>query len=104
MKKLLCGALALGLMAGPASAMSYFSSPSATKAAQNAATIAAAINCVVSQGAVVALSVEDALNEGKVGANQVVRTGTTTKVENVSAVLCTQLGGIAQQLNATPAK
>jgi hypothetical protein len=99
MKKLLCGGLALGFtLTGQAQAMSYFTGPSASTQLANAAKTAEAVACVIADGASVALSVEDALNQGK--ATQLVRSGTTTTVQTTSRVVCQQLGGVAGALSS----
>jgi hypothetical protein len=99
MEKLLCGVLALAfILSGQAQAMSYFTGPSASTNAANAVKTAEAVACVVADGARVALSVEDALNQGK--ATQLVRSGTTTTVQATSLVVCQQLGGVASALSS----
>ena len=112
MKKLLCGAFALALLAlilvawiaAPASAMgvtSWLSSPAATTAAKNAASIAASVACIIDEAAGVAVDTENAINSGK--AKLIVRSGATVTVQVASAALCNDLHGIA--LEATgPAK
>ncbi|WP_294538136.1 hypothetical protein [uncultured Rhodoblastus sp.] len=96
MEKLLCGALALASLTfvpAQASAMSYFTGPAASTNVANAARTAEAVACVVANSASVALSVEDAINQGK--ATQIVRSGATTTVRAASLEVCRQLGGIA---------
>ncbi len=86
MKKLLCGALLLACVS-PASAMSYFTGPNAATTVNDAAIVA----CDLSMVADVAVAAERAANAG----GTVVKTGTTTKVQNVSVALCSSLGGVA---------
>jgi hypothetical protein len=100
MKKLLCGVLALAFVVPvQGRAMSYLTGPSALTNAANAAKTAEAVACVIADGASVALSVEDALNQGK--ATQIVRSGTTTTVQATSLVVCQQLGGVAGALSSS---
>ena len=100
MKKILVIAACLAALGSPASAMSYFSSPAATTAAQNAASLATSFFCVIDVGASVAADVENAINAGK--AKVVVRTGTTTTLQVASATLCTDLKGIPLEKAPTP--
>jgi hypothetical protein len=76
-------------------AMSYFSGASASN---NAAETAAVVACVIANGARVALSIEDAINQGK--AKQIVRSGTTTTVQAASSDICQEMGGVANALSA----
>jgi hypothetical protein len=104
MKKLLCGALTLACLAfasAPGSAMSYFTGPPASTNAANAAKTAEGVACFISESASVALSIEDALNQGK--ATQPVRSGTTTTVRAASLNICQQLGGVAGALSSPAA-
>ncbi len=99
MKKLLCGALLLAfVLPVQGRAMSYFTGPAASINAVNAAKTAAAVACVIADGASVALSVEAAVNQGK--ATQLVRSGTTTTVQAASLDVCQQMGGVAQTLSS----
>jgi hypothetical protein len=99
MKKLLCGVLSLVfVMPVQSRAMSYFTGPSASTHAADAAKTAEAVACVIADGASVALSVEDAINQGK--AAQLVRSGATTTVQATSLVVCQQMGGIANALSS----
>ncbi|MGO9390632.1 hypothetical protein [Rhodoblastus sp.] len=99
MKKLLCGALLLAfILPVQGHAMSYFTGQSASTNAANASRTAAAVACIIADGASVALSVEDAVNQGK--ANQLVHSGTTTTVQAASLDVCQQMGGIAQTLSS----
>jgi hypothetical protein len=99
MKNLLCGVLALAfVLPVQGQAMSYFTGPSASTNAANAAKTAEVVACVVADGASVALSVEDAINQGK--ATQLVHSGTTTTVQAASLVVCQQMGGVASALSS----
>jgi hypothetical protein len=99
MKKLLCGALLLAfVLPVQGRAMSYFTGPSASSNAANAAKTAEAVACVIADGASVALSVEDAINQGK--ATQLVRSGTTTTVQAAGSDICQQMGGVARSLSS----
>jgi hypothetical protein len=103
-KKLFCGALALACLtfaSAPASAMSYFTGPLTSTNAANAAKTAEAVACFIANSASVALSVEDALNQGK--ATQLVRSGTTTTVRAASFDICQQMGGVAGALSSPAA-
>jgi hypothetical protein len=98
-RKLAAGAFALAfILPVQGRAMSYFSGPSAANNAANAEKAAAAVACVIANGAGVALSVEDAINQGK--AKQIVRSGTTTTVQAASSDICQQMGGAANVLSA----
>jgi hypothetical protein len=79
-------------------AMSYFSGASASNNATNVAKTAAVVACVIANGARVALSIEDAINQGK--AKQIVRSGTTTTVQATSSDVCQEMGGVANALSA----
>ena len=104
MQKLLCGALALACLASasvPASAMgatNWLSSPAATTAAKNAASLANSVVCVIASTASVAADVENAINAGK--AKLLVRTGATITVQAASAALCADLRGVVQAVAA----
>lgn len=90
MKKLLCGTVALGLMAAPASAMSYFT-PSNVEVA-----------CILTQAALnTALANEQLLNQ--VAGKTVVRTGTTATIVGIAPTVCAQLKGAAAALGAVQA-
>ena len=99
MKKLLCGMLALAFfLPAKGRAMSYFTGPSASTNPANAAKTAEAVACVIADGASVALSVEDAINQGK--ATDLVRSGSTKTVQATSLDVCQQLGGVASALSS----
>lgn len=85
MKKLLCGALALAFLAGPASAMGYFT-PANTVAACN----------IISTLEATVLADENLANQ--VAGKQIVRTGTTSTIANVSPTLCAQIGGVVTSI------
>ncbi len=89
MKKLLCGAFALACLAfcSPASAMSYLTPSNVTAAC----TIAA-----VAEQTVLA----DEVLANEVAGKQVVRTGTTATIANLTPALCAQIGGIAVSISS----
>ena len=83
----LCGALLLAF-GSPASAMSYFTPANVT----TACTLTAALEQTV---------IADEQLANQVAGHQVVRTGTTATVANVTPTLCAQLGGVAATLQAS---
>jgi hypothetical protein len=101
MKKLIACALLFAAL--PASAMSSKTPITADQIQQHARTAAAIAQifaCDVSTVANIALVAELAANSG----GQVVRTGTTTKVVNVSMSLCAMLGGVASTVAVSSSK
>lgn len=101
MKKLIACALLFAAL--PASAMSSktpITDDQIQQHAKTAAAIAQIFACDISTVANIALVAEQAANSG----GQVVRTGTTTKVVNVSTSLCGTLGGVASTLAVSSPK
>lgn len=89
MKKLILTAVSLvALSCAPASAMSYFTPANVT----TACALTAAAEQIV-------LADEQLANQ--IGGHQVVRTGTTATVANVTPTLCAQIGGVAATLQAS---
>jgi hypothetical protein len=100
MKFLLAFAIALFTPFAPVLAMSSTTPITADQiqqAAKTSAAVAQIFACDVSAAADVALVAEQAANMGAT----VVRTGTTTKVVNVSTTLCSTLGGVASTIAAS---
>ncbi len=87
MRNLFAGALLLAF-AAPASAMSYFTPANVT----TACTLTSALEQTV-------LADEQLANQ--IAGHQVVRTGTTSTVANVTPTLCAQIGGVAATLQAS---
>ncbi len=87
MKKLICGALLLASVS-PASAMSYFTPANVTAAC----TLTSVLEQTV-------LADEQLANQ--IAGHQVVRTGTTSTVANVTPTLCAQIGGVTATLQAS---
>ena len=83
MKKLLCGALALACLAfaAPASAMSYLTPSNVTAA------------CTIASAAEQTVLADEAL-ANQVAGKQVVHTGTTATIANLTPQLCAQIGGV----------
>lgn len=81
MKKLLCGALALACLCASASAMSYLTPSNVTAA------------CTIASAAEQTVLADESLANQIVG-KQVVRTGTTATIANLTPALCSQIGGV----------
>ena len=82
-----CGALLFAFVS-PASAMSYFTPANVTTA------------CALT-GALEQTVLADEQLANQIAGHQVVRTGTTSTVANVTPTLCAQLGGVAATLQAS---
>ena len=89
MKKLLCGALALACLASAASAGGV---TSWLKGALTPANTVAA--CQIASALEQTILADEQL-ANQVAGKQVVRTGTTSKIADVTPALCAQLGGVA---------
>ena len=87
MRKFFAGAALLAFVS-PASAMSYFTPQNVTAAC----TITSALEQTV-------LADEQLANQ--IAGHQVVRTGTTSTVANVTPTICAQIGGVAATLQTS---